>query len=410
MPKEGHVSMEDLKIEFGYSASPSSLYFFTKEENAFREKIRKFFQKDIAKLAEEAERENSNEPIQKAIKIMGAEGINQLYFPKEVGGKGYGITMRTIRGEELAAVSYAIAMGCGTSTDLFGMPVAHHGNLEQKKKYLKPIMDGKKIGGIAISEPTGGCDAVGGMRTKAEKKGDEYIISGEKRFITNGSTADYILLYAITNPKVDPQKGITAFVFETDVDGFEVVKDYQLMGRYGTINSHLRFNKCRVPAENVLGRENEGFKIMMGGLDGERISGTSGYVGCARSAFEIALKYAGERMQFGQPIRRFEGVSFKLSEMYAKLEAMRLLMLRAARMIDAGLPASKEAAAAKFFSADVGWEIVDNALQIVGGIGYTKEYPVERYMRDFRVGRIAAGSSEILRFLVQRELYREIGY
>lgn len=409
MPKEGHISFEDLQVEFGYSATPSSLFMYTKEENQFRQKVRSFIHTKIAPLADEAEETGKVEPIRKAIRLM-AE-INKAYFPKEVGGEGYGVVYRTIRGEELTAVSYAVAMVGGTSVDLFSMPVVRHGTPEQKKKYLPSIMRGDKIGGICITEPGAGSDAVGGMKMTAKKEGQEYVLNGQKRFITNGSIADYLVLYALTDPKAPKGQSISAFVIETeDLKGFEILKDFELMGRRGVVNSWLAFEDCRIPAANLLGKENRGIEVMLDGLDGERIGGTSGYVGCARSAYEIALKYAGERMQFGKPLRAFEGISFKLAEMYARLEAMRLLMLRAARMVDAGLPASKEAAAAKFFAADNGWWIVDEALQILGGIGYTKEYPLERYMRDFRVGRIAAGSSEILRFLVQRELYKEIGY
>ncbi len=409
MPKEGHVSFEDLNIRFGYSATPSSLFLYTEEENKFRELVRDFIQRKIAPLADEAEVSGKAEPLLKAIRLMA--DINRAYFPREVGGEGYGVVHRTIRGEELTAVSYAVAMAMGTSVDLFGMPVARHGTPAQRKTYLPPIMRGDKIGGIAITEPGAGSDAVGGMRMTAKKEGKEYVLSGQKRFITNGSIADYMVLYALTDPQAPHGKGISAFIIETeDLKGFKVLKDFELLGRRGVVNSWLAFEDCRIPAANLLGKENRGIEVMLDGLDGERIGGTSGYVGCARSAYEIALKYAAERMQFRKPLRSFEGISFKLAEMYSRLEAMRLLMLRAARMVDAGQPASKEAAAAKFFAADNGWWIVDEALQILGGIGYTKEYPLERYLRDFRVGRIAAGSSEILRFLVQRELYKEIGY
>ncbi|MGQ9723312.1 MAG: acyl-CoA dehydrogenase family protein [Candidatus Jordarchaeum sp.] len=247
------------------------------------------------------------------------------------------------------------------------------------------------------------------MRTRAKLDGDEYVINGEKRFITNGSRADFILLYAITNPEVSARKGMSAFIFPTDTEGFEVVKDYELMGRSGSVNSHLRFNNCRIPRENLLGPENKGFQVLMHGLNDERAFAASQYIGVARSAFEIAAKYSAMRMQFKRAIREFEGVSFKIAEMYASIEAGRLLVLRAARMIDAGLSPTKEVAVAKFFTADKSMEICAEALQVLGGIGYTKEYPLERYLRDIRIAQIGAGSSEIMRFLAQRELYREVG-
>jgi hypothetical protein len=182
------------------------------------------------------------------------------------------------------------------------------------------------------------------------------------------------------------------------------------MGRRGAINSHLRFQDCRIPEENLLGKENGGFSILMHGLNAERCCAASQYIGIARSAYEIATKYAAERMQFDRAIREFEGVSFKIADMYAKIEASRLLVLRAARLLDDGKKASKEAGVAKFFSSDSALEICNDSLQILGGIGYTKEYPVERYLRDIRMAPIGAGSSEILRYMVQREIYRELGY
>ncbi|MHA1129527.1 MAG: acyl-CoA dehydrogenase family protein [Candidatus Helarchaeota archaeon] len=408
MSKEGHISFNDLNLEFGASMSPGSLFMFTEEENAFRMEIRAFARKEIAPLVDQIDREDNVQLSVSIIRKMGKTYL-PLAFPKDIGGLGKGTVYRIIFGEELSAIHYPIAVIYGSSCNLYGVPIIHFGTREQQEKFLNPIMDGSALGAIGITEPTGGSDAIGGMRTQAKKKGDKYIINGEKRFITNGSIAKYILLYCVTNPDAPPKKGISAIVFPTDTPGFEVVKDFELIGRKGSVNSHLKFHNCEVPVENLIGKENEGVKIMLYGLDAERTFTGSQYLGISRSAFEVATKYSALRRQFGREIRRFEGISFKIAEMYMKIEAGRLMLLRAARMIDNGLPATKEAGAAKAFVSDNAVQIVTEALQVLGGIGYTKEFPLERYFRDVKIAQIGAGTAEILRYLVQREVYKDMG-
>ncbi|MHA1313414.1 MAG: acyl-CoA dehydrogenase family protein [Candidatus Helarchaeota archaeon] len=410
--KEGEIKFEDLNWTPGESLAEGSLLLYTSEEREFRKEIQAFARDEIWPLDEKIEREASFDTCREIIRIMARKSLLGLAFPKELGGGGHGYVMRTIFGEELAAINSAVVVTYGASANLFSAPIIHFGTDEQKKKYLPPIFSGEKLGGIAITEPTAGSDAVGGMQTTAIKKGDHYVINGEKRFITNGSRADFLLLYALTNPDAPAKhKGVSAFIVETDTPGFERVKDFELCGRRGSINSHLRFNDMEIPAENLVGgleMENKGVQIMMYGLDGERCFTSSQYVGVARSAFEVAFKYANLRYQFKKFIREFEGISFRISSMYAKLEAGRLMMLRAARMLDAGLKATKEVAAAKFTCADNQMDIVLDACQICGGIGYTKEFPVERYLRDSKISQISAGTTDIMRYLVQRELYREL--
>jgi alkylation response protein AidB-like acyl-CoA dehydrogenase len=406
------ITYEDLKHEIGESMFPGSLYLYSKEENEFRFKLRKFTQDEIAPLVSRIEKEANFELCLEAYQKLGKAGYLNLSFPKSIGGQGKGYVYRTIFGEELAAVNSAVVVTYGASANLFAAPIIHFGTEEQKKKYLPGIMKGEILGAIGITEPSAGSDAVGGMKTTAIKQGDKYIINGEKRYITNGSRADFILIYVLTNPKA-PKKhqGISAFIFPTDTPGFERVKDFDLAGRRGSINSYLRFKDCEIPAENLVGgpeMENKGLKIMMSGLDGERCFTCSQYVGIARTAFEIAIKYADIRIQFEKKLREFEGISFKIAEMYAKLEAGRLLMLRAARMLDDGLNATKEVAAAKFTCANNQMEIVVDAMQILGGIGYTKEFPMEQLLRDSKISQISAGTVEILKFLCQRELYQAL--
>lgn len=408
VPRVGHVSLDDLNWRFGYSTWEGSLFLYGEEENKFRRDFRGYVADEVLPHVEEIERTGSFDLVREIVRDMGKRGYIGVTFPKDIGGEGKGSVYRSIIGEELTAASFAVAITYGASSVLYACPIMKFGDKWQKEKFLKPLMSGERLGAIGITEPSGGCDAIGGMRTRAMLEGDEYVINGEKRFITNGSRADFILLYAITNPDVHPREGMSAFIFPTDTPGFEVVKDYELMGRSGSVNSHLRFNDCRIPQENLLGRENMGFRVLMEGLNDERVFAASQYIGVARSAFEIAAKYSAERVQFRRAIREFEGVSFKIAEMYAKIEAGRLLVLRAARMIDAGLNPTKEVAIAKFFTADKCTEVCTEALQVLGGIGYTKEYPLERYLRDIRIAQIGAGSSEIMRYLAQRELYREL--
>ena len=409
MSKDGHINFEDLNFQYGESMTPGSLFMFTDEENEFRQEIREYAKKEVDPFVAQIDREHNVELTVKIVRKLG-EKYFPLAFPKEIGGFGKGTVYRMIFGEELSAVHYPTAVIYGCSCNLFGVPIIHFGTSEQHEKFLKPIMDGSALGALGITEPTAGSDAVGGMRTTAVKKGDHYIINGEKRFITNGSIAQYILLYCITNPNVHPREGISAIVFPTDTPGFEVVKDFDLMGRRGCVNSHLKFHNCEVPVENLIGNENEGVKVMLYGLDAERVFVGSQYLGISRSAFEIAARYSSLRVQFKKELRRFEGISFKIAEMYMNIEAGRLMLLRAGRMIDEKLPATKEAAAAKCLVSDNAVKIVSDALQVVGGIGYTKEFPLERYYRDVRIAQIGGGTAEILRYLVQREIYSKIEF
>jgi alkylation response protein AidB-like acyl-CoA dehydrogenase len=405
---DGHISYEDLNVRYGESMSPGSLYMFTDEENHFRKEIQEYAKTEIDPYVQQIDREDNVKLTLKLIEKLGKKYF-PLAFPEEIGGFGKGTIYRMIFGEELSAVHYPTAVIYGCSCNLFGVPIIYFGTPEQHERFLKPIMDGSALGALGITEPTAGSDAVGGMRTTAVKKGDQFIINGEKRFITNGSIAQFILLYCITNPNVHPREGISAIVFPTDTPGFEIVKDYELMGRKGCVNSHLRFNNCEVPIDNLIGKENEGVQVMMRGLDAERVFVGSQYLGISRSAFEVATKYSSVRTQFKKKLREFEGISFKIAEMYMKIEAGRLMLLRAARMIDDNKRATKEAGAAKCFASDNAVQIVTDALQVVGGMGYTKEFPLERYYRDVKIAQIGGGTAEILRYLVQREVYKDLG-
>lgn len=406
MPKEGHISLEDLDIKFGYSMTAGSTHLFTAEENEYREELREFLWGKLAPLIDQFYKSpNPSVLWDIARKLPGK--FHRKFFPIEAGGEGKGLIYHMILNEEVSALSYSLTLMMGGDTFAFWLPFLSQ---EQLKEYVMPCVDGEKLVTIAITEPTSGSDALGGLRTTAKLDGDEYVINGEKRYIANGSIADFIMVYAITNPNVHPRNGISAFIVPGDTDGFETVKNFGQMGRDGTILSHIRFNNCRIPKKNLVGEENKGSDILTHGLVVQRVRFAVHNLGAARTAFEIAAKYAAERMQFDRAIRQFEGISFKIADMYTRIEASRLLCLNAMRMAEAGLDALKEAGAAKLFSTETAFQVASDAMQVLGGIGYTKDYPIERILRDVRCGMIADGSSEVQRFVIQRQIFKELGY
>ncbi|MFW9895617.1 MAG: acyl-CoA dehydrogenase family protein [Candidatus Thorarchaeota archaeon] len=404
---EGHISIDDLDIDYGYSCMPDRLHYFSKEENDFRMEVRKWCKDNIEPVSDKIDKErNTKLAVETLLKM---KQYLPIVIPEEAGGLGKGVLYRTIFGEELSAFNYSIATIFGASSCLFAGPIIEYGTPKQKEKYLSGIADGTKLGAIGITEPTAGSDAIGGMNLRAKREGDYYILNGEKRFITNGSVADYICLYVVTNDQVKRHQGISALIFETDTPGFKVVRDYNHMGRRGMPNSHLRFENCKVPVENLLHKENEGVEVLMFGLDGERTFTASQYLGLARSAFEVAYRYAHKRYQFKKPIYAFEGISFKLSEMFMELELNRIAMSQIARMLDEGHYCRASVAALKAKLADEAVKITQEAIQVVGGIGYSEDYPLERHYRDAKIGQIAAGSTEIMKYLISREMIRMWG-
>jgi butyryl-CoA dehydrogenase len=400
--KPTSIEYEDLILPQGYSVSEQSLWLFTEEENSFRGEVRAFLDKEIVPMTQQFEKENVYP--RKALQLIAQRGYFSNAFPKECGGlnEGNGVTKDFIVSEELAAIS-PVTSTARVSTMLGGIPISRFGSDYQKERFLKPLLSGEKIGAIVITEPQVGSDAAG-MQTTAIREGDHYVLNGEKRFITNGGEADINTTFAITNRSVHPHKGMSCFVVEKDMEGFEVLEHFELLGMRGARNGHLRFTNLRVPAKNMVGRENEGFIVLLDELDIERTVIAGEAIGHARRAYEIALEYSLLRDQFNQPISSFEAVSFKLAEMNTKIEAARLLTLRAARIIDAGKSATKEAAQAKLFATNMSVEVCNDALQILGGIGYTTKFPVEQYYRDARMMKIAGGTTEILTYLIAREL------
>ncbi|MBA7518690.1 Acyl-CoA dehydrogenase [subsurface metagenome] len=376
---------------------------FSSDENKFREALRDFLEREDAKKIEREIYERDFYP-REFYEKTGEEGFLAPVLPIEYGGRGK-LVSEAILAEELGAACVPLAWIHSTSSYVYAT-IARYDSEEQKKRYLPAMKRGAKIGAIAITEPGAGSDVMR-IETRAERKDGAYVISGEKRNITNGSQADVLLVWAITNPEVDPAVGMSVFIVEPGTEGFEVVKDYKLLGGFpGTVNSHLRFDAMSVPAENILGRTNEGANIMFDELSVERTLYAAMLVGEARPVLELAVGYSMEREQFGTSISRFEGISFKIADMATRLEAAKLMVYHTARMIDAGFNAEKESAMSKLLASEAFYEVAHNTVQILGGRGLSDEYPAEWAFRMARLSMIPAGTNEIMRFIVQREVYK----
>jgi alkylation response protein AidB-like acyl-CoA dehydrogenase len=378
----------------------------TKVELEFQAKLRKFANDHVAPIAEKVESQDYFP--REVLAEMGKRGLLGAPFPILDGGLGLGWSFEVLTAEEISAVSAATEMARLASATLYSSPLAYFASHSQKREYLAPVLKGEKVGALALTEPGAGSDAAA-IRTRAQRRGSEFLLNGEKRFITNGGVADYLFVFAVTDPKRPARSGVSGFIVPRETKGVSVVKNYSLLGIRGAKVSHLRFRDAKVPREHLVGGLNKGFTVLLDELDRERPAVGAGMLGLAWSAFKEAVRYSSQRTQFGRAIREFEGVSFKIADMAVKLEASRLLILQAARLLDQGKHARREGAMAKLYATEAAFDIAHEALQVHGGIGYTKELPVERYFRDARFMMIGGGTSEIMRYLIQREVYRELG-
>ena len=374
----------------------------TPEEKRFREKARRFTEDFVMPLAERVEDGLYPRDI---LQELGKNSLLGAAFPKADGGLGLGWTFEALVAEELSVVSAATEMSRLASGTFYAAPLAYFGTKTQKRDFLKPVLRGDKVGSLCLTEPEAGSDA-GSIKTRATKKADNYVLNGEKRFITNGGVADFLLVFANTNPSKAQSSGMSSFLVPRESSGLEVTRAYGLLGMHGANVAHLRFRNVKVPEENLVGRLNLGFPVLLKELDRERPVVAAGMLGIARSAFEAAVKYSAGRKQFARPIREFEAVSFKISDMAVQIEASRLLIRKAALLLDEGKDARVEGAIAKLFATEAAFEIANQSLQVHGGIGYTKDLPIERYFRDARFMMIGGGTSEIMRLLIQREIYK----
>jgi alkylation response protein AidB-like acyl-CoA dehydrogenase len=329
-------------------------------------------------------------------------------FPEAYGGNGRGVVAECLIDEELAAAGHPGDTIRSVSLTLGTVSILRYGTEAQKRRHIPPRLRGEELAALAITEPQIGSDT-SGMQTRAVLKGERWVINGQKRFITGGGLADYLTLFAITDGGVHPHKGMSTFIVPMDHPGVKIRRqlDEVIMADWMD-NAWIEFHDVDIPKDGLLGPLNGGHHVLMDELDTERVTYCMAALGSARRALEIAAEYATKRVQFKQPIAMFEGVSFKLAEMYAALDAARQVTYRTAKMIEAGLPAQRESAVTKLVVAENVWKIVDHAMQVLGGIGYTTDFPIQAIFRNARLLRIGAGSDEIMKFLIARELLREI--
>jgi alkylation response protein AidB-like acyl-CoA dehydrogenase len=374
----------------------------TEEQKMLRTMVQDFAAKELEPIAAQID-EESRFPAE-SIKKMAELGLFGLGLPEDCGGSG-GATELCLAVEEISRVCAATGVILLVTAGLGIEPVAVFGNEEQKKRFVAPVAAGEKMAAFALTEAGAGSDPIA-LETTAARRDGGYVINGNKVFITNGAEADVILVFA-TMDKSLRHKGIVALVVEKGTSGFSVGKHENKLGIRGSSTVELIFEDCFVPEENRLGSEGDGFKVAISAIDASRVVVAAQALGIAQGAFDKALAYAKERQQFGQPIANFQAIQWMLADMATQIDAARLLTYRAAYLQDKGSPFVKEAAMAKVFAAEASKLVTNNAIQIHGGYGYIKEYPLERYFRDAKITEIYEGTSEMQRMTIARQLIRE---
>ena len=373
------------------------------DQRALQEMVRNFARTEIAPRARAYDQ--SKDFPRDNFDQMAELGLLGLLTPEAYGGSGGSVMDQCIVAEEIAYACSATALSYLAHSVLVCYNLASNGSEAQKKKYLPDLCSGAKLGSLCITEPGAGSDALG-METTAEQRGDSWCIRGSKTFITNAPVADIFLVYVRTDPK-DRNRGLSQFIIERDTPGLSVGQPFHKMGNRASPTSEVFFDDCIVPDENLVKGANRALGILMGNLDVERTVGGALGVGGAQSAFDKALHYAKDRVQFGQSILGFEMIQDKIATMATDIEAARLLTWKAAALCDAGVRCSKEASMAKLFASEMSNRVTSEAVQILGGYGYMEEYEVERIMRDARLGSIGAGTSEIQKLIIAREITQE---
>ncbi len=372
----------------------------TENQQIIKNTIREFAEKNIRPVV--MKYDESQEFPMEIIKQLGELGFMGVIFPEEYGGAGLGYVEFAMIVEELGRVDPSISLSVAAHNGLGTNHIFRFGNEKQKKKYLPDLIAGRKVAAWGLTESSSGSDAAG-MKSFAEKKDGYYLLNGSKTFITHGTVGETAVIMAVTN-KEKGKKGISAFILEKGMEGFIVGKKENKLGMRASDTTQLTFDNCKVPAENLLGAEGEGFIQAMQILEGGRISIAALSVGLAQGALDAALKYSQERKQFNKTLSEFQATQFKLAEMAVNIDAARLLTMRAAAMKDKGLPNQKEAAMAKLFASEIAEKASSEAVQIHGGYGFIKDYPVEKFYRDVKLLTIGEGTSEIQRIVISREL------
>jgi len=370
-----------------------------------RDSVRSFTSDRIAPLADEIDKTNTFP--RHLWPQLGELGLLGVTVEEEWGGAGLGYLEHCLAMEEISRGSASIGLSYGAHSNLCVNQIRRNGNDEQKRRYLPKLISGEHVGALAMSESGSGSDVVS-MRLKAEKRGDHYVLNGTKMWITNGPQADTLVVYAKTEVSAGP-RGITAFLIEKGFKGFSTAQKLDKLGMRGSDTSELVFQDCEVPQENVLGQEGEGVRILMSGLDYERAILAAGSVGIMQSCLDLVVPYVHDRKQFGQPIGSFQLMQGKLADMYVALSAARSYVYAVARACDRGRTTRKDAAGAILYAAEKGVWMALQAIQVLGGNGYINDFPAGRLLRDAKLYEIGAGTSEIRRWLIGRELFEETG-
>ncbi|HHN94050.1 MAG TPA: acyl-CoA dehydrogenase [Anaerolineae bacterium] len=376
------------------------------EHRALRRMIREFVQNEVAPIAAEIDREH-RVPFE-TMRKLGETGLLGVCFPQEYGGMGAGEMGYCILMEELNRVCTSTGTNVGAHIGIGAMAIYLDGTEEQKRKYLTPLARGEKIAAFGLTEPSAGSDAAA-IRTRAVREGDHWILNGNKVFITNGGYADIVTVLAVTDPTLGARGGITAFIVETDWEGFKVAREEDKMGIRGTSTAELVFDNLRVPHENVLGKVGEGFIIFMKSLDMGRLTLGAACIGGADMALEMAIRWAKTRKQFGRALAHNQAVQWQIANIATEIEALRSLVYRVAWLVDTGQPFSQLAAMCKLYGSEVASRAMDMAIQIHGGLGYSRDFPLERGFRDARIGEIYEGTNEVQRIVIANNIFRQHG-
>ena len=375
----------------------------TEEQRMVRDTTRAYAEKELKPVASRLDHDSVYP--QEQLEKLGAMGLMGVFVPEEFGGSGLDRVAYIAALEEISKVWASLGVIMSVNNSLVCGPLARFGTEAQKKRYLPRMASGEWLGCYALTEPAAGSDA-GSIQTQAKRVGDDYVLNGNKVFTTNGSRANLAIVYAVTDP-TSRKNGISAFLVERQTSGYVVDKIEDKLGLNASETAALRFENCRVPWENLLGHEGEGFRIALETLDGGRVGIAAQALGIAQACLEASLAYSQERKQFGEPIANFQAIQWMLADMATEIDAARLLTYRAASLQQQGKNVTREAAMAKLFASEASNRAAYKAVQIFGGYGYIKDFPVERFFRDARVTTLYEGTSEIQRLIIARQLLRE---